>query len=331
MGAKEPPSDDPDQREGYGAWWLLSVPHHCPTTRPNERKRVRETSEGACPPSEFCVWCCMWIRIGDHCTARRRCLPLPYRGGGGTTTTRLCLPKRHPTVARVSPGQTQGCSRQRGSKGAETPSRSVGGTGVSPVNEGACARVKRPNERQRVRETSEGACPPSEFRVWVCSLGWLIGCPHLVPTLGALIGCLHWVLTLGALIGCLHWVPSLGALIGCPIFISSYNLEIMPCVCFSVTFHTQLHRFNCAYLMAIAHLAWSISLFALMSLYQVSTKSNCLSFAKQVDNFLHLFVCHILSFLKSIQNRTRKPLQEHTFRARLAARAHAREAKPLSE
>ena len=193
MGAKEPPSDDPDQREGYGAWWLLSVPHHCPTTRPNERKRVRETSEGACPPSEFCVWCCMWIRIGDHCTKRRCCLPQSYRGGGGTTTTRLCLPKRHPTVARVSPGQTQGCSRQRGSKGAETPSRSVGGTGVSPVNEGACARVKRPNERQRVRETSEGACPPSEFRVWVCSLGWLIGCPHLVPTLGALIGCPHWV------------------------------------------------------------------------------------------------------------------------------------------
>lgn len=26
--------------------------HHCPTTRPNERKRVRETSEGAKPPSE---------------------------------------------------------------------------------------------------------------------------------------------------------------------------------------------------------------------------------------------------------------------------------------
>ena len=26
--------------------------HHCPTTRPNERKRVRESSEGAKPPSE---------------------------------------------------------------------------------------------------------------------------------------------------------------------------------------------------------------------------------------------------------------------------------------
>ena len=74
--------------------------------------------------------------------------------------------------------------------------------------------TNRPNERKRVRETSEGACPPSEFRVWVCSLGALIGCLHWVPTLGVYIGCLHWVPTLGALIGCPHWVPTFGARMG---------------------------------------------------------------------------------------------------------------------
>lgn len=59
---------------GVARWAGDGVCHHCPTTRPNERKRVRETSEGAKPPSESPVYSWCIVLFDWFCSKLEVCL-----------------------------------------------------------------------------------------------------------------------------------------------------------------------------------------------------------------------------------------------------------------
>ena len=203
-------------------------------------------------------------------------VPIRRRNDDESVVSAVTTPDQREGVSR----QTPGCSRQRGSKGAETSCRSSQVTiYTSRMGTRGSWWAHRAHQRPAV---VRGRSPRTQKSQPLCEL-----VSTGADTAFGEEGCDDNLLT------SLPDDPTERALasegderggeaperVPC-FFISSHYFQIMSCISFRIAFQAQLRQCNGAYSSNGAHLAWFFSLFHLMRFHLVTSESNCLSLAK---------------------------------------------------